>query len=239
MKLVAEPASRDRRWPWGEDEVRAGVVAMAPMLVGVAPLALVLGAAIAAHTDPAAAWAGIWPIFGGSAHLGVLRVVDQGAGAPLAIATGILVHARLGVYSVSLAPGWRDQPAWFRFVAAGLLIDPTWAVAEQRSSRPGSARQQRHHYLGAGVTLAVGWTLMVTAGMLVGHRLGGLIGLDLAAPLCMVALVVPRLVRWSDVRVAAAAGAAVVLADGWPTGTGLMLAIGVGVAVGAMGERPE
>src|SRR5688572_25029151 len=116
MALVARLGGSGRPSAPAAGEVRAGALAVAPMLAGYAPLALVVGAAIAAHRNPGAAWAGIWPIFGGSAHLSVLRVVDQGAGARPAIAIGLLVHARLGVYSASLAPRWRDRPSWFRFV---------------------------------------------------------------------------------------------------------------------------
>ena len=209
---------------------------MAPIVIGYAPFAFVLGSAIAAHAEPVAGWAGIWPIFGGSAHLSVLRAVDEGAGALLAIAIGLLVHARLALYSASLAPKWHDQPTWFRLVAAAILIDPTWALADARASRPGSAADYRRYYLAAALTLGIGWTLMVTVGTMLGHRIGGGFGLDLTIPLCMVGLVGPRLIRWSDAGIAAAAGVVVWSTSAWPAGTGLLLAIGAGVAVGALAE---
>ena len=209
---------------------------MVPMVAGLAPFAFVLGSAIAEHAAPAAGWAGIWPIFSGSAHLTVLHVIDEGGGATLAIASGLLVNARLGVYSASLATRWRGQPSWFRFVAAALLTDPTWALAEQRSNRPGSATDHRRYYLAAALTLGVGWVMMVTAGMMVGHRFGGAMGLDLAVPLCLVALVGPRLGQWSNVSVAATAGLVAATTAGLPPGTGLMLAIAAGVAVGGLAD---
>ena len=214
----------------------AGVMAMVPMVAGLAPFALVLGSVIAEHSTPLAGWAGTWPIFSGSAHLIVLRVVDDGGGAPLAIASGLLVNARLGIYSASLAARWKGQPSWFRVVAAPLLIDPTWALAEERLSRPGSATDHRRYYLGAGITLAVGWAMMVTAGMVVGRHFRGAFGLDLAVPLCLVALMGPRLGRWSDAGVVATAGLVAAMTAGWLPGTGLLLAIAAGVAVGRLGD---
>ena len=116
-------------------------------------------------------------------------------------------------------------------------IDPTWALAEERSSRPGSAADHRRYYLGAGLTLGVGWATMVTAGMVVGHRFGGAFGLDLAVPLCLVAMIGPRLGRRSDASVVATAGLVAAMTAGWTPGAGLLLAIGAGIAVGGLTDR--
>ena len=239
VTVDAGTASHERLLLRERGEGWAGALAMVPMVAGLAPFALVLGSAIAEHATPVAGLAGVWPIFSGSAHLLVLQVVDEGGGAPLAIASGLLVNARVGVYSASLAARWRGQPSWFRVVAAALLIDPTWALAEERSSRPGSAADHRRYYLGAGLTLGVGWAVMVTAGMVVGHRFGGAygLGLDLAVPLCLVTLLGPRLGGRSDASVVATAGLVAAMTAGWPPGTGLLLGIGAGVAVGGLTDR--
>ena len=180
------PGLRDRGEGW------AGVMAMVPMVAGLAPFALVLGSVIAEHPRR---WRGGRDLADLQWQCPPDRASGRrrGGGAPLAIASGLLVNARVGIYSASLAARWRGQPSWFRPVAAALLIDPTWALAEERLSRPGSATDHRRYYLGAGITLAVGWAMMVTAGMVVGHQFGGAFGLDLAVPLCLVALVGPRL----------------------------------------------
>ena len=234
MSVLVGTASQERLGLRARGEGWAGVLAMLPMVAGLAPFALLLGSAIAEHATPVAGWAGIWPIFGGSAHMIVLQVVDQGGGAPLAIASGLLVNARVGVYSASLAARWRGQPSWFRVVAAALVVDQTWALAEERSSRPGSATDHRRYYLGAGLTLGAGWATMVTVGMLVGHRFGEAFGLDLALPLCLVAIIGPRLGRRSDASVVATAGVVAAMTGGWTPGAGLLLAIGAGIAVGAL-----
>ena len=122
------PAVRTRSRPVNHD-IRAGFMTMVPFVVGLAPFALVIGATAANTSDPLAAWSGSWLVYGGSAHLAVLRSVD--AGLLVAVAGALLINARLLAYSASLAQRWRDQPRWFRLVAAALVIDPTWAVAER------------------------------------------------------------------------------------------------------------
>ena len=84
-------------------------MAIAPLLIGFAPYAVVVGSVIGAHSSPAAGWAGTWLIFGGSAHLATLNALDDGS-ALLAALTGLLVNARLLVYSASLGGRWRHQP---------------------------------------------------------------------------------------------------------------------------------
>src|SRR5262249_35973589 len=97
----------------GPPPARQGALTMRPMLVGYAPFALVIGSAAADHGAGVAGWAGSWIVFGGSAQLAAIRTIDQ-AGAVAAILTALLIHARLVVYSTSLARSWTQQPRWFR-----------------------------------------------------------------------------------------------------------------------------
>jgi len=113
---------------------RRGALVSLPLLAGYVPFALVIGSIAAEHGGPFEGWAGGWLIFGGSAHLAAMRTLDS-AGAVAAILTGLLINTRLVVYSSSLARRWSKQPTWFRVAAAGLIIDPTWAVAEPHAAR--------------------------------------------------------------------------------------------------------
>jgi predicted branched-subunit amino acid permease len=217
----------DRR-PAPGREVRAGALAMVPFIVGYAPFAMVIGTTAATSADPIAGWAGSWLIYGGSAHLAALRGLADGS-ALLAVLTGLLVNARLLLYGASMAPRWRDQPGWFRAVAPALLIDPTWALAGQPAEQPMAAAAQRRFYLAAGLTLGAGWSAAMAAGALAGDRLPE-VGLELAAPLCLLALVGPRLHdrrhRWAAVG----AGVTALITQGWPAGTGIAAAIAAGCA---------
>jgi predicted branched-subunit amino acid permease len=212
---------------------RAGVLTTLPFVVGYAPFALVIGAAGADQGSPWQGWAGSWLVYGGSAHLATLQAVHSGV--LVAVATGLLVNARLVVYSASLAHRWRDQPVWFRVLAAAMIVDPTWAIAERHAAEERSRPARRAYFLAAGLTLGAGWSGVMAIGAVAGSRTGGL-DLDVVVPICLAALLGPALRDPVD-RAAALVGAAtMVVARGLPAGTGLVLAIAAGTVAGAVGS---
>lgn len=217
-------------------EARRGAAAALPLVVGYAPFALVVGNAIAQHAVPMAGWTGIWTIVSGSALLATITALDSGSAA-IAALTGVLLNARLGVYSASLRTPWARQPRWFKAVAALLLIDPTWAIAEQRVRAPGTDADRRAHFLGAALTLLVGWATMISIGALLGSTGGAVDHLGVTVPLCLVALVAPRL-REHDTRPTVVLAACVAFVSlTWPSGTGVLAAVAAGAVVGATGRR--
>jgi len=227
---VTAPTDAEPESQWLSGDVRDGIVAMAPFVVGLAPFALTIGTAAAHSDDPLAAWSGSWLIFGGSAHLAVLRSVH--AGVLVAIAGGLLIHARLVAYGAALARRWHHQPLWFRLVAAALVIDPTWAAAERHAASGASDAAHRRFFLAAGVALGIGWSTLIAVGVVAGGRLDS-IDLDVMVPLCLVALVAPAL-RDAANRVPMIAAAAVALLGPlWPSGTTMLLAIVAGTLAGA------
>lgn len=217
-------------------EARRGAMAMLPMLVGYAPFAAVVGAAVAAQDERLAAWAGTWLIYGGAAQLAVLGAVGSGSGLAVTVAAGMVINARLLVYSAALAPHWRTERRWVRTLAAALLTDVTWALALRRYSEPGTASQRRWYYFGAALTLWSGWVAMVTTAAILGDRFEVDPGLGLAAPLCLLFLVVPALRTpggraSAAVAVPVAIGAAVMAVD-----AGLVAAAAAGCVAGLLVE---
>jgi branched chain amino acid efflux pump len=209
----------------------AGAMAMLPLVVGYMPFALVIGAAIADHGDELAGWSGSWLVYGGSAHLAALRSI--GSGVLVAVATGLLVNTRLLVYSASLSRHWRNQPRWFRLVAPALIIDPTWATAERYHQEGPTERDQRHHFIAAGLVLGVGWSAAMAVGVLVGSRLEH-VDLQIVVPLFLVSLVGPMLRQRDHRWVVTAAAIAAVLTRGFPAGTGVLCAIAAGCIAGSL-----
>jgi predicted branched-subunit amino acid permease len=217
---------------------RRGVLAMLPLVGAYAPFALVIGSAIADHGARLAGWVGGWLIFGGSAQLAALRTLDT-AGPFAAIVAGILIHARLLVYSAGLARSWPEQPRWFRIVAAGLIIDPTFAAAQAHAHECTDPVQQRRFFLAAGLTLGAGWSAAMALGTLIGSRLDGL-DIQIVVPLCLLALVGDGLRVRSSRLVVLVAAAVAVLAAAMPVGTGLLAAVVAGTIVGVLAEaRPS
>ena len=214
---------------------RAGVMAIAPLVVGFAPFALVVGATVGASSHQGAGIAGTWLIFGGSAQIATTRTLESG-GAAMAVLTALLIQSRLLVYSASLSQHWREQPLWFRMMAAPMIVDPIWAVADAQASRSASLREQRAHYFGAALTLAMAWTVLVLAGIALGNRLGTS-SLQVAAPLCLLSIVGPRLMASRSRAVGITAIVAAVWSRGFPSGTAIFVAIVAGCIAGQIFEQ--
>jgi predicted branched-subunit amino acid permease len=222
--------------PRARDDWLAGMRDAVPFLVGMAPFGVTVGAAVAASSDPVAAWAGTLLLYGGSAQLTVLQLLGAGTPVWTAILVGTLVNARLLVYSGSLAPLWRGARPWITVLGAATIVEPTWAMAQQRL-RTGGAARARAHYGGAAAALTLGWTAAVTAGLFVGRVDGLARHLAVAVPLCLVVLVVPHLrLRGGTAAVLAAVGttvAARAVVPGWE----VLPAMAAAAAAGLFAQR--
>jgi predicted branched-subunit amino acid permease len=121
-------------------------------------------------------------------------------------------------------------------IGAALLIDPTWALADRFDATGPSLAAQRRFFLGAGVTLGVAWSALIAIGAVIGNRLPN-IGLELAAPLCLIALVGTRIRgrehRWAAITAAITA----IAAYDAPSGMGTVIAIAAGCVAGETARR--
>jgi predicted branched-subunit amino acid permease len=219
------------------NEAARGARAMMPVLAGIAPLGLVVGAAIASSGARLAAWSGTWLVYGASAHLALIDRLRDGSGAGVAILAVLLVNARVVAYSAALAPLWRDAPVTFKATMAATIVDPTFALARAREREPGTPAEKRSFYTGAAATLWFGWMLVVTAGMAVGTRVALGSVLRLTVPLSLTALVTPAV---KDAPGRAAAGTAIgvaVAASSLLPGAGLLVGVVAGATAGALVER--
>ena len=210
---------------------------MAPMMPGYLSFGFVLGAAISRSPNPWAGWAGADLIYGGSAQLTLLEMMHTGSGGLAAAGAALLINARLLVYSSSLIPIWGSARVITRLLAAAAVVDPTWMISTRRAQQGGALAQQRAHYAGAATLFTIGWTVAVTAGLLVGsaQSVAGLLGI--AVPLCLVAVIAPHTrLRGGFIAVAGATIAALV-SFGWPPGSGLLMAMAAAGFCGAIATR--
>jgi predicted branched-subunit amino acid permease len=217
-------------------ELRRGALAMLPLLAGYTPFGLLIGVAVAANPTPAAGAAGAWLIFGGSAHLLVLQMTAAGAPVVVTALTGLLVNARVSVLSAGLAADWRGAPLRHRALAAALVLEPTWALAERRAAAGATAAERQAHHVGAGVVLAAGWAALIGTGAVLGARLESQ-ALQVLGPACLVALVGPHLRGRSGAAAATAAAAVALGTLSWPAGTGLLAAMAAGTVAAALAGR--
>lgn len=223
----ARPAWLDRR----------AVTDVLPVLLGVAPLGVVIG--VTAHQASLSAWAGAataFLMFSGSANLTALTLAGSGTAMLAVLGTVAVLNARLAVYGAGLEPWFRHQPGWFRWLAPHLINDQTYLLATARDDLRDPSRFRRY-WLTVGVALGGGWCAAVAAGAALGPVLPAQSPLAVAAPACLVALLVPRLRDRPGALAALVAGAVAVPAGGLPVGTGIPLAVAAGLAAGALADR--
>lgn len=223
--------------PGNRREIIRGAKAMAPMMPGYLPFGVVLGAAISHSTNPLAGWAGADLIYGGSAQLTLIEMMNTGSGFLAAASAALLINARLLVYSSSLIPIWGSARIISRLLAAAAVVDPTWMIATRRAQQGGALAQQRAHYVGAAILFTVSWTAAVTAGLFLGsaQSLASLLGI--AVPLCLVAVIAPHTRLRGGLTAVACATIATLASSGWPPGSGLLMAMAAAGFCGAIVTR--
>jgi predicted branched-subunit amino acid permease len=222
--------------PRGGD-LLAGVRAALPLVVGLSPFGLSIGAAVGASSDPVAAWAGTLLIYSGSGQAILLQTLAAGAPVWTAVLATALVNARLIVYSTALAPLWVGAPLHAKLLGAATVIEPTWAVAEQRRHSGDPVQRVRTHYAGAAAAVTAGWLGAVTAGVLIGGVPGVAGHLAVAVPVCLAAMVAPHLRLPGGVSAVAAAAVTAVVARLVLPGSEVLVAMVAAAAAGILAGR--
>lgn len=222
---VAQPV------PVRAGDLLSGARAVLPALVAFAPLALMVGAAVAASDNRLAAWLSTWTIHGGAAQLVTLDVVAHQSGWVAAATAGLLVQARLSAYSTAMVADWRTAPLGQRVLAGVVLSDAPWALARSRSTGV------RGFYLGAGLALFLAWPAMVTVGTLVGDVVGEVAAAALLPALVLGCTVVTQLRQRAVLVAASAACLSAALTVATSTGAALLSAAIVGIVAGLAADR--
>ena len=146
-------------------------------------------------------------VFTGASQFAAVGVLAGGGSGPAAVASGLLLAARNGVYGLALAPILQGSLGR-RLLASHLVIDESTAMA---TAQPDRASQVRAFWT-SGVAIFVCWN----AGTLLGAVAGGALsdpaelGLDAAFPAGFVVLIGPHLKTRAG-RLAAVLAAALVL----------------------------
>jgi predicted branched-subunit amino acid permease len=176
-------------------------------------------------------------MFGGSAHLAAISLLDSGAGMLTVLITVIVINARLLVYSASIGSRLRYQPRWFRWVAPYFLVDQMFALTFKRLDTGVSAGWLRWYYLTAGLALGAVWLPAIAVGVVAGPVIPESWHLSYAMPVMLIGLLAPSLVN-RPAWIAAGVGASVaVLLIGMPHGLHLLIATAAGASAGIAAER--
>lgn len=215
----------------------AGLRDVAPMMLGVAPFAMVTGvAAVGVGLGPGEAIGMSALVFAGASQLAGIALLGQGASFAVIMLTTFMINLRMAMYSASLAPWLRSLRPGTRLALAYLMTDQAYAFSILRYRREPADFPRRDYYLGVAAPLWVLWMTATAAGALAGAQVPPSWQLDFAIPLTFLALLAPA-VRDRPGLLAAVVGGALALAlDGLPYNLGLVIASLSGIAAGTVSE---
>jgi 4-azaleucine resistance transporter AzlC len=215
----------------------AGARDAVPVVLGVVPFALVAGyAAVEAGLSTAAAVGASVVVFAGASQLAAYELLGSDAPLAVVVLTAVVINLRMMMYSASLAPHLRDVGRRARAGAAYFLTDQAFALSVSRY-REETGTDRLAYYLGAAVLLWLCWQVGTVAGVALGTGVPPEWGLEFAAPLVFLALLVPALEDRPSVAAAVVAGAVALVGADAPLNVGLLLGATAGIATGLLVER--
>lgn len=213
---------------------RQALVDVVPLAIPAIPFGFVVGLAATESAMPQwIAWLTAPLVFAGAAQLAMITLA--GTATLWAVITAVLViNTRHLMYSAALAPTFRSQPRWMRWVGPFFMVDQTFALAALQTHR--SPAEFRRYFLTVALTLYAVWNAVVPLGMLVGPIVPDSWRLDYAPPVMFAGLTLFAINR-VPAAVAAIVGGLVSLATvGLRDRLGIVVGALVGVLAGALAE---
>ncbi|MFC6726320.1 AzlC family ABC transporter permease, partial [Halobium palmae] len=148
----------------------AGVRAAAPIVLGIVPFGLVVGAAgVDIGLSPFQTVAMSLIVFAGASQLAAIELLGRGAPVAVVVLTALVINARHVMYSASIAPYFRRFSAPKRWLGAYVMTDHAYAlsVTEYAKTTP-ETRGRWWYYVGTAATLWVVWQVGTAVGALLG-----------------------------------------------------------------------
>ena len=217
-----------------------GIRDITPMVIGVIPFGLAIGATMATTSiSTAEGLFGAATILAGAAQLSVITMLDDGAAPAVAILAALIINARLLLYSASAAPWFADEPLRRRLVLAIPVIDQMHftCIPRFQQGELGPA-ERRAYWAGAGTFLASSFVLSQVVALAAGTRLPEWSGIEVAAPLALTGLLAKATTAGRPAIQAGVVAALVAMVGaGLPFQSSILLAIAAGIAAGLV-RRP-
>lgn len=216
------------------DARKRAIADAVPLFLPAMPFGFVLGLAITESPMPDGVGVlSSWVIMAGAAQLALVSLVGT-ASIWAAMAAAIVINARHLMYSAAMAPAFKAQPKWFRWVAPALLIDQVFALSTQHAEA--DPAYFRRYYSTTALIFYGGWQIVTVLGFAFGSFVPESWQLGYAPAVMFAGLVVFGLTNRPGV-VAAVVGASVCfLTIGLPNRVGLLIGALSGVAAGYVAE---
>lgn len=214
----------------------AGARAALPILLGVAPFAMISGAAAVSVGLSAFEAVGMsFIVFAGASQLVVFQLMSAGSPWIIMLLTAWVINLRFTMYSATLAPFLQRLPTWQKALLAYMLSDQAFGVSMGRFVTDETV-SRRWFYFGAALTVWTTWQVSAVTGALLGKLIPDSWGFEFAFPLSFMALMFGALRDRPSVIAALTGGMIAVLAKGLPYNLGLVLASLHGITAGFLAE---
>lgn len=224
------------RWvpTFPRDAYREGVRGMMPLALAISVWGLVTGVAIvnAGMPAPIAVLLSL-TVFAGSAQLATLPLLAVGAPLWVVWVTAALVNLRFVIFAAASRSYFLGLPWRQRLLAGYLNGDLGFALFQGRFSgglERGTAEQYGYFY-GTAVVNWVAWQVASIAGILLGGLAPTEWGLELAASLALLAVLIPMANKMPAVAGIVVTAVLSVLTVGMPMKLGLLVSVVAGGAV--------
>ncbi len=216
--------------------VRAGAIAIAPVLLGVLPFATIAGIAAASVGLPKPAGLALSAlVYAGASQLAALELIARNAPIAAIVLTAGIINLRFVMYSASIAPHFQHLARPWRLLLAYILTDQAYAISLAHFE----SRQPPHKhwfFLGGALLMWVTWQLGTAAGLFLGAQVPASWQLEFAIPLTCLAVAVPALRDRANIVAASVGGGVAVVANGLPFNLGLIVGALSGIAAGVWWE---
>jgi predicted branched-subunit amino acid permease len=206
-----------------------------PLAIPAIPFGFVVGLAVTESAMPQwVGWLTAPLIFAGAAQLAMITLA--GSASLWAVITAVLViNTRHVMYSAALAPTFRAQPRWMRWIGPFFMVDQTFALAAVQTQR--SPAEFRRYYLTVALTLYAIWNVVVPLGMFVGPVVPDSWRLDFAPPVMFAGLTLVAINRIPAATAAFVGGFVSLATVDLRDRLGIVIGAVAGVAAGAIAEQ--
>lgn len=211
-----------------------GMIAMSPILLGVIPFGLVMGAACATQ-NLSLTQVLIFNlfVFAGASQFVTLELMAQKAAILVVVLSGVVINLRMLLYSAGISPLLKKTNFFKRMLAAYGITDQAYAVLMANEHKLKTPEESLGFYSGAAFAMAACWQIVVVIGYVFGNIAPASLNLDFAIPLSFVALVLPSMKSRSYYLVGICSAFCSVLLHDLPYSLGLLFSafISLGLAV--------
>lgn len=176
--------------------------------------------------------------FAGSAQLAALPLLAVGAPLPVVWVTALLVNVRFVIFSAASRRFFAKLPWKQRLFASYLNGDVGFALFARRfgdATDAGTPHQWGYFFGGAAVNW-VAWQAASVAGILLGGLAPTDWGLELAALLALVAVLIPMVTRFPAAAGVLVTGILSIVTVGMPMRLGLLVSVLAGVSVAVFAD---